>query len=389
MLTIKSVEALKPKAKLYRVADDGVKGFCLEVAPNGSKRWRFRFRFEGKAGMISLGLYPEVSLSRERELALDARRELANGKKPGGQEEETQKPSDAFVDLFDEWVEQQKNKGLVWQTYAAYERYRRYLYSSIGTMPAEDITSVHLCALCKKIAEEHTPKIAHAVLTCIGQVMRYGIPSGVVKVDPTIGVRGAIPATAPTKSRAAITNPDDVPELLHFIDEYSSFTMRGYLQLMALFFVRAKELALAEWTDIDWERKLFRIPAERMKKRNDHLVPLATQAIAILEALRVVNGNSRYIFPGRGKGDRPMNPQSPLLAIGPAFKGRMVVHGFRSMASTLLNERGWNPDVIEAQLAHQDANTVRRAYNRAQYLEDRRKMMQEWADYLDELRAKN
>lgn len=388
MLTAKSIEALKPKEKLYRVADDGVKGFCIEIATNGSKRWRFRFRLDGKYGMISLGTYPEVSLTKARDLALDARRAVARGEHPG---EKLDKPEQGtlFTDLFDEWLEQQKNKALTAKTYASYARYRQYVYADIGTMPVEAITSAQLCALCKKIAEVHTPRIAHNVLTCIGQVMRYGIPSGVIQADPTIGVRQAIPALPPSQGRLAITNPDEIPELLRFIDNYSTFTMRSYLQLMALFFCRAKELAHAEWTDIDWEGRLFRIPASRMKMKNEHLVPIASQAMTILENLKIINGGrSKYLFPGTGRGDKPIDPKSPLTALSTGFKGRMHVHGFRSMASTLLNERGWNPDVIEAQLAHQDQNSVRRAYNRAQYLEDRRRMMQEWADYLDELRSK-
>ena len=388
MLTARGVEALKPKEKLYRVSDGSVKGLCIEVTPNGSKLWRLRFRLNGKASMVALGAYPEISLSKARELALDARRAVGAGVSPG-LKKGPDRAQMLFLELVDEWIEHQKARNLVGKTMSGYERNRRYLQPFFGSTPAAEVTPMQLCAACRQISEEHTPRIAHNVLTFVGQVMRYGIPEGIVKTDPTFGVRGAIPPLPPAKGRLALTRPDEIRELLNFIDGYNRVVMRCYLQLMALFWCRAKELAHAEWADIDWEQKLYRIPAERMKMRNDHLVPLSRQALEILRLLEAVNPGSRYVFPGAGSKTKPMNPRSPLEALDLEFKGRMHVHGFRSMASTILNERGWNPDVIEAQLAHQDANAVRRAYNRAQYLEDRRRMMQEWADYLDELRAKN
>lgn len=387
MLTAKSIEALQPKEKLYRVADGSVKGLCIEVTPNGTKLWRLRYRLNGKASMLALGAYPEVTLSKARVLAFDARRTISEGLTPGSRKEQDRAHM-LFAELAKEWIDQQKNRALTAGTMATYNRYMRYLSPMLGKTPVTEITPVQLCAVCRQIAEEHSPLIAHTTLSFVAQVMRYGIPQGIVKSDPTFGVRGAIPPVPPRKGRLALTRPEEIPELLHFIDNYSRVIVRSYLQLMALFWCRASELSDAEWTDIDWEQKLFRIPAERMKMKREHLVPIARQAEEILLFLKTITGDSRHIFV-IGKKTKPMDHTTALMALKLKFKGRMHVHGFRSMASTLLNERGWNPDVIEAQLAHQDANAVRRAYNRAQYLPERRRMMQEWADYLDELRARN
>ena len=385
-LTAKMVANLEPKEKLYRVSDE-VKGLVLEIAPNGSKRWRYRFKQNGKAGMISLGLYPDVSLSKARSLALDARKQVMDGETPKGVKASQEAKTETFFALVDEWIAQQGYKTA--GTLRKYQLYRSRL-GAVGTLKPHDVTPMILVALCRRVSDEHSPHQAHRLLTFIAQVMRYGIPSGRVLQDPTIGVRNGLPAEAPGKHRAAITKPAEMPELLTWIDGYEgTFCMRCFLQLMALWWCRVSELTEARWEDIDWEQKLYRIPAERMKMRQEHLVPISRQAEELLRGLQAVTGASEFLFPAMGRKGKPMSRTSPSRALRSVFRGRMTTHGFRSTASTLLNERGWNPDVIEAQLAHQDANAVRRAYNRAQYLEDRRRMMQEWADYLDELRAKN
>lgn len=387
-LTAKMVANLEPKEKLYRVSDE-VKGLVLEIAPNGSKRWRYRFKQNGKAGMISLGLYPDVPLSKARSLALDARKQVLDGEKPKGvkdQHAKTARP-ETFFDLVDEWIASQTHRTP--ETLAAYAR-RRAALGYLGSFPPASITPVMIVEHCKRIAQEESPHKAHCVLTFMGQVLRYAVPSGRVPADPTVGVRAGIPPRGSTVHRHAITVPAELPELLRWIDSYEgSYHVRCFLQLIALWWCRVSELTEARWEDIDWEQKLYRIPAERMKMRQEHIVPISRQAEELLRGLQAVTGASEFLFPARGQKGRSMDRSSPTRALRTVFRGKMTVHGFRSTASTLLNERGWNPDVIEAQLAHQDANAVRRAYNRAQYLEDRRRMMQEWADYLDELRAKN
>lgn len=387
-LTAKAVANLAPRDKLYRVSDE-VKGLVLEVAPNGSKRWRYRFSQGGKPTMISLGVYPEITLAKARNLALDARKRLVDGEEPKGvrAKRAALAKDESLFGLIDEWISIQKGKEP-----ATLEGYRRYRDSigKLGEISPAKVTPMMLVELCQRISNEVSPNRAHRVLTFLGQVMRYGIPSGRVLADPTIGVRAGIPAKDEVVHRHAITTPAELPELLAWIDEYEgSLTVRCFLQLVALWWCRVSELTEARWEDIDWEQKLYRIPAERMKMKREHLVPISRQAEELLLRLREATGSSEFIFPAMGRKGRPMNRTSPTRALRSVFRGKMTVHGFRSTASTLLNERGWNPDVIEAQLAHQDANAVRRAYNRAQYLEDRRRMMQEWADYLDELRAKN
>ena len=366
--------------------------------------------------MISLGLYPDVSLSKARSLALDARKQVMDGEAPKGVKAARETKTETFFALVDEWIAQQGHRSA--RTLQRYQLLRSRL-GTIGSLKPRNITPMILVELCRRVADEHSPYQAHRQLTFIAQVMRYGIPSGRVLQDPTIGVRNGLPRGEQGKHRAAITKPseqrdsegnllpdsvrltkfgkflrstslDELPELLNWIDSYDSLVVRSFLQLMALFWCRSSELTQARWEDIDWEQKLYRIPAERMKMRQEHLVPISRQAEQILRTLRASCRASDFVFPSTWNNkSRPIHIATPMRVLRTKFDGQMTVHGFRSTASTLLNERGWNPDVIEAQLAHQDANAVRRAYNRAQYLEDRRRMMQEWADYLDELRAKN
>ena len=384
-LTAKMVANLEPREKLYRVSDE-VPGLALEIAPNGSKRWRYRFKQNGKAGMVSLGVYPDVTLAKARSLALDERKRMQDGQPPKGTRAAGLPKQESFFDLVDEWIA--TRKGMHPVTLETYRRNRQEL-GRIGELPPDKITAMMLVNLCQRVAAEKSAYRAHRVLTFVSQVMRYGIPSGKVLHDPTIGVRAGIPAVEPEVHRPAITTPTEFPAVLEFIDSYEGFVVRKCLQLMALWWCRVSELTEARWSDIDWDARLYRIPAERMKMKREHLIPISRQAEELLRSLHAVTGDSGFLFPsGKVKG-QTIHKTTPMQVLRTKFKDRMTVHGFRSTASTLLNERGWNPDVIEAQLAHQDANAVRRAYNRAQYLEDRRRMMQEWADYLDELRAKN
>lgn len=390
MLTEKAIRALKAKEKLYRVSDGQVPGLSLEVAPNGSKRWRLRFMQNGKANMLSLGLYPEVTLADARDRALETRKSIRSGEAAVVIKKTRAGDEWRFSEVASKWltVARQEN---IWADITHEQNMRNLEYASriggLGDMPVKSITSREVLNAARRLEANTAPVTARRVLALVLRVMHYALRMGMIETVPQFKVQDSLGKPPAVVHRYALTNPKDIPDLLEYIDSHSTVSTRRFLQVMALFFCRSSELRFARWEDIDWENKLYRIPAERMKMRREHLIPLSRQAIALLEAQKELTGEYDFIFCARP--NKPLSSTTPESVLKARFRGRMTVHGFRSMASTLLNERGWNPDVIEAQLAHQDANAVRRAYNRAQYLEDRRRMMQEWADYLDELRAKN
>jgi integrase len=240
----------------------------------------------------------------------------------------------------------------------------------------------------RKIEKRGAYDLAHRVLQVCGQVFRYGIATGRCQRDVAADLRGAL--TPHVKKHQAAVRPEELPELLRAIETYAAKgdlqTMYA-LQLLALTFVRTNELIGAEWDEFDLDAKLWMIPAERMKMRTEHIVPLSDQAVAILTELKVMAGKSRFVFPGRNR-DKPISNNTMLFALYRlGYKGKMTGHGFRAVASTMLNEQGWRPDVIERQLAHCERDEVRGAYNRAEYLQERVKMMQAWATYLDAIKA--
>ncbi len=386
-LTDTAVRSAKPGPKPYRLYDE--RGLYLEIAPSGGKWWRFKFRFAAKEKRLSLGVYPDVSLKDARERREAARKQLAQGIDPSAlrKEEQAKEAEDAltFGVVALEWYEK-KRPG--WTESTAYNKMRqleRELLPPLGALPIKQVAPRSILNAVQKIEERECHETARRILQCTGQIFRYAVAAGYVEIDPTPALRGALRAVT-SKHRASITDPKAVGPLLRALWGYEGSPVVALaLQFAPLTFVRPGELRHAEWSEFDEEAADWRIPAAKMKMKAMHIVPLSRQALAVLKVLRPLTGGGRYLFPSERSADRPMSENTvngALRRLGYS-KEEMTGHGFRSMASTLLNEQGWNRDAIERQLAHAESNSVRDAYNRADYLPERRKMMQAWADYLD------
>ncbi|MHB8389765.1 MAG: tyrosine-type recombinase/integrase [Acidobacteriaceae bacterium] len=377
----------KPREKSYRITD--AKGMYLEVTPIGGKYWRMKYRFGSKEKRIAFGVYPDVSLAQARARCDQARKQLANGVDPSVLKQASKAATEnSFEAVAREW-HAKFSPG--WVTHHADKIIRRLeceVFPWLGSRPIGDVNAPELLAVLRRIEARGALDTAHRVHQNCGKVFRYAIATGRAQRDPTGDLRGAIPP-AQEHHHPTITEPKRVGELLRAMAGYSgSYITRGALQLAPLVFVRPGELRKAEWSEFDLDKAEWRIPAHKMKMKAVHIVPLSTQAVLILRELHVLTGMGRYVFPGaRGK-DRHMSENTVnagLRRLGYAV-GDMTGHGFRSMASTLLNEQGWNRDAIERQLAHAERDDIRAAYNYAEHLPERRKMMQTWADYLDTLK---
>jgi integrase len=386
-LTELAVRAAKPAPKPYKVYDE--RGLFLLVKPNGARLWRFKYSHSGVEKLLSLGAYPDVSLRQARTRRDEARRLVADRIDPSAKRQaEKSARENTFAAVADEWLQAKKDA----LSESTWERDRDQLVKLVGpylgTRPITEIEAPELLAVLKRLESKGIRDTAHRVRAVCGRVFRYAIATGRATRDVSADLKGAL-APKGTQSYAAITNPAKVGQLLRAIEDYDGqATTHAALKLAPYVFVRPGELRAAEWSEFELDRREWRIPAKRMKMGELHIVPLAQQAVDILRELQPRTGSGRYAFPAIGKRERPMSENTlnaALRRLGYA-KEEMTAHGFRSIASTLLNEQGWNPDLIELQLAHKERNKVRAAYNRAQRLEERRKMMQAWADYLDGLR---
>jgi integrase len=390
MLNPSAVANAKPQVKPYKLADE--RGLFLMVRPNGSRWWRFKYRRPGthKENLLSLGVYPDVSLRKARERRDEARRLLADGIDPGDKRKaEASAGAETFEAIAREWFAKHSPNWARGHSSKIIRRLELDVFPWIGSKPIASITAPDVLAVLRRIESRGVIETAYRAKTNIGQVMRYAIATGRANLDPTPSLRGAI-APSPERHHATITDPDRIGELLRAIDAYAGdYTTRAALLLASLSFVRPGELRGAEWAEFDLDKAEWRIPAERMKMRAPHIVPLASQAVAILRDLQPLTGSGRYLFPSVRTRARPMSENTVNAALRRMGfdKGTMTGHGFRSMASTLLNEQGWHRDAIERQLAHAERDAVRAAYNYAEHLPERRKMMQAWANYLDGLRT--
>jgi len=391
MLTDTKLKAIRPHQKLYRRADAG--GLCIEVHPNGARYWRYRYRFAGKAKMLSLGVYPDVSLAEARRRRDDARRVLHSGVDPSAQRKQEKLTArlssvTAFEPVAREWL---ASRGRLADATRAKTEWmlETHVFPWIGKRPVGDVTAPELLAVLRRLESLDKLETAQRVKQICGQVFRYAIATGRAERDPAADLRGAL-KTKKTRHHAAITDPAKVGELLRAIDGFSGgLVVASALKFAPLVFVRPGELRKAEWSEFDLDAAEWRIPAERMKMRALHIVPLSEQAVAILRELQPLTGHGRYVFPSIRSPRDPMSENTVTAALRRlGYTGNeMTGHGFRSMASTMLHEQGWNTDVVERQLAHAERNRVKAAYNHAEYLPERRKMMHAWADYLDGLRA--
>jgi len=383
----------KSTDKPYKLGDAG--GLYLEVAPAGGKWWRLTYRYDGKEKRLSLGVYPDVCLKDARQRRDDARKLLADGVDPGENRKavkanKTERAANSFEVVAREWFAR-KSPG--WATSNAEKIIKRLendAFPWLGGRPIADITPPELLKVLRRIEERGAVESAHRMRNYCGQIFRYAIATGRAERDASADLRGALPP--PVKEhRAAITDPKAAAELLCAMDSYQgSFVTKCALRLAPLVFVRPGELRKAEWSEIDLDKAEWNIPPGRMKMREPHLVPLSAQAVAILRELHPLTGEGRYVFPGARTNGRPMSDNAILAALRRMgfAKDEMSGHGFRAMARTILDEvLGVRPDFIEHQLAHAVKDPNGRAYNRTAHLAERRKMMQQWADYLDKLKA--
>lgn len=390
MLTEAAIRAAKAADKPIKLFDGG--GLFLLVNPQGSRLWRLKYRIHGSEKLLAIGAYPDVSLKRAREKRDDARGLLADGVDPSTQRKADRLAhAETFEKIAGEWLDLQRKRFSQASIEKAEWMFNDLLNPHLGSKPITQITAPEILAVARKLEARGKHETAHRLRQRCSQVFRYAVATGRAERDPTVDLRGAL-APIVVQHRAAITDPQRIGELLRAIDGYQGQpSATAALKLAPLLFVRPGELRAATWSEFTLEGKQpeWRIPAERMKMREMHLVPLPHQAVAILRELQVLTGDGEYLFPSLRTSKRPVSENTinaALRRLGYA-KDEMTGHGFRAMASTCLNEQGWHPDLIELQLAHAERNKVRAAYNRAERLAERRKMMQVWADYLDRLKA--
>lgn len=379
------IRAAKPKEKPYKLRDG--RGLYLLVTSKGGRLWRLRYRQGGRESMVSLGAYPDVSLKVARERRDDARKLVASGVDPAAQRKaERAGLENTFQAVALEWLGKQHFAKTTLEK--ARWTFDELLFPHIGSRPIATLTAPDVLAVLRRIEDRGKHETAHRTKQRVSQVLRYAIATGRAQHDVTADLRGAL-TQVKTQHFAAITDPKRVGELLRAIAGYTGQPSTAYaLKLAPYLFVRPGELRFAEWQEFNFDAAEWRIPAEKMKMDEYHLVPLSRQAIAILEELQTVTGRGKFLFPSLRTKDRPISDatlNAALRRLG--YSGdEQTAHGFRTIADTLLNEMGFPPDVIELQLAHKERNKVRAAYNRAQRLDERRKMMQAWADHLDGLR---
>jgi len=389
MLTDTSIRNTKPKEKPYKLSDSG--GLHILVTPNGSKLWRLKYRFGGIEKLLSFGKYPQVSLKEARDKAFEAKQGLVSGIDPS-QAKKAQKASASGADTFEtiarEWFEKFSPTWSPSHGDRIIRRLERDVFPWVGKRPIGEVKAPELLSVLRRIEERGAVETAHRASQNCGQVFRYAVATGRADRDPSGDLRGAIPPTKQTH-HASITDPKEIGALLRSINAYEGgLIVRCALKLAPIVFVRPGELRRAEWKEIDWDNSEWIIPAERMKMREKHIVPLSHQALEVFWEIQPLTGEGQYVFPSPRTWERPMSDNAILSALRRmGYTGdQMTGHGFRSMASTLLNEQGWNRDAIERQLAHAERDSIRAAYNYAEHMPERRRMMQAWADHLDELR---
>jgi integrase len=389
-LTELAARNTKPAERPRKLFDAG--GLFLLLMPNGARWWRLKYRIDGREKLLSLGVYPEVSLKRARAKRDEARKLIAAGTDPSA-ERRTEKAARGitFVGVAREWMALQAGKLAPITLAKCKWMLETHIFPSLGSQPIAKITAASMLAALRRIEAGGTHETAHRTKQRCGQILRYAVATGRADRDVTTDLRGAL-APVVAKNHPSIIEPARIGELLRAIDGYAGQpATETALRLAPLVFVRPGELRMAEWREFDLEAGEWRIAAARMKMQEAHIVPLARQAVALLRKLHAITGDGKYVFPSLRTAARPLSDNTinaALRRLGYA-KEEMTGHGFRSMASTLLNEQGFAPDIIELQLAHAERNKVRAAYNKAQRLGERRKMMQKWADYLDTLRAGN
>jgi len=385
-LTDAQIRSAKAGEKPTKLSDGG--GLFLLLQPNGGKWWRYKYRFLKKEKLLSLGAYPDVSLAEARERHAQARKALAAGNDPGEVKREAKralllKYENNFEAIAREWYEQRKNKWTTNYSKSRMERLERHVFPRLGSRPISEITAVELLSVIKIVEKSGALDMALRLLQMASQIFVYAVATGRAQRNIAIDLKGAL--KSPVRKHMAYLKADELPEYLQKLEAFDgAIQTKWALKFLLLTFVRTAELRGAEWKEMSLDKAEWRIPAERMKMREQHIVPLSTQAIEVLREMQTHTGNRQFVFPNQHKPSGQMSENTILFALyRMGYHSKATGHGFRATASTILNEHGFTPDVIERQLAHTERNQVRAAYNHAQYLPERRKMMQWWADYLD------
>jgi integrase len=395
-LTDTFVKRKQGNGKAQKFADGG--GLFLYISPKGAKSWRLAYRYLGKHKLLVIGPYPAISLKEARERREAAKKLLVDNIDPSSAKREAKITAanaarNSFETVAREWFAKYSAEWSAGYKYAVTHRQEKYLFPLLAKRPIKSITAPELLEAVRKIESRGSIVIAHFALSEAGRVFRYAIATGRAERDVAADLRGALTPRNSPKHFAAVTEPKLLGKLLLDIDSYrGTFSVRCALRLAPFVFLRPGELAGAEWSEIDFEKAEWRIPTERMKMNKLHIVPLPRQALSILEELRAYSGQGRFVFVNRGQVHNDKSAMNrvtlnrALRKLG--YTGEATFHGFRATASTLLNELGYNRDWIERQLAHGERDSVRAAYNHAAYLPERRKMMQNYADYLTDLKKK-
>ena len=389
-LTNTTIRNVKPSDKRQRLFDS--KGLYMEVAPSGGKWWRFKYRIDGKEKRISLGTYPDVSLSEARDNRDDARKLVSKGVDPSEHRKaqkvtRREKVTNNFENIAREWHTKQSPSWSNKHAETVLTRLENNIFPWLGSKPIADISAKDLLANLRRVEKRGAIETAHRVLGICGQVFRYAVATGCTERDISVDLKGAL-APVKTNHLPAVTDPVQVGKLLRALDSYEgTLITKCALRLAPLVFVRPGELRKAEWNDIDLENAEWRFTVT--KTNTPHIVPLSNQAIEILNEIKPLTGNGQYVFPSSRSRKRPMSDNAILAAMRRMSieKEEMTGHGFRAMARTMLDEiLGFRPDYIEHQLAHAVRDPNGRAYNRTAHLAERKRMMQVWADYLDKLK---
>ena len=391
VLTDLKIKQSKPRDEAYSLADGG--GMYLWVTPPGGKLFRWAYRFEGKRKLMALGRYPDVSLAEAREKHSEARKLLAKGIDPMAARKaektaENAAVENSFQSIASIWLEHWQDGKSERHVEYVKRRIQVDILPRLGARPIAEIEAPEIVAMSKAIQKRGARDIAKRALETTSQIFRHAIAHGYCRRNPAVEFRPRDILKSAPKTNYARVDAKELPALLQAIEVYQgTHITRLATKFMALTFVRTKELIGAKWSEFNIEEARWDIPAERMKMRAPHIVPLSKQAIEALETLRTLSGASEFLFPGDRNPKKPMSNMTILEALKRmGFKGRMTGHGFRGLASTILHEQGYNHEHIELQLAHAPRNAVSAAYNHALYLEPRIKMMQDWADFLERTR---
>ena len=391
-LTDLVIKRALPGAKIVKLSDGG--GLQLWITPDGAKRWRIAYRFGGSQKTLAVGVYPDIGLKDARDAREDARKTLARGEDPllvkrAAKAARAKEGSNTFTAIAGELVEKKRREKKAAATMRKFDWFMGFAFPALGSRPIAEISAREVLAVLKEVEARGTHETARKLRTAIGDVFRFAIATARADNDPTIALRGAL-VTPTVTPRAAIVAPKAFGALLRAIEGYDGASeTRAALELLALTFVRPGELRAAEWSEFDLDAAVWEIPAERMKMRKSHRIPLAPRTVSILKELWKLTGQCKFLFPSVRSVARCMSENTMNAALRRmGFKNEdMTSHGFRASASSMLNECGlWNADAIERQLAHVDGDSVRRAYARAEFWDERVKMMTWWADRCNQLR---